>query len=197
MYWVIFYWYCIRTKWKIVEHIRKKFTASFEESKIVYFTALIMKHMVAPAKFRSKFQAKLICCITFGSPSSACYLLNLVRSYNSFWNNYSPENKQLCSHLLDLLQFFECYHMFSTTFNWDIKKAFFDQLEHCIPLFLILEDCILFILSYLFDFQTIKQKVLFALWKFESINESKYWFCICAETFGLHLFQLIVFLNQI
>ena len=86
---------------------------------------------------------------------------------------------------------------FHTTFNWDIKKVFFDQLEHCIPLFIILEDCILCILFYLFDFQTIKQKVLFTLWKLESINESKYWFCICAEAFGLYLFQLIVFLNQI
>ena len=68
----------LEQKGKIVEHIHKNFTVPFEESKMVYLTSLIMKHMVAPAKSRSKFQAKLICCITFGSASSACCLLKFT-----------------------------------------------------------------------------------------------------------------------
>ena len=43
----------------------------------------IMKNIVAPAA-QSKFLVKLICCIAFGSVSSACCLLKLSLSYDNF-----------------------------------------------------------------------------------------------------------------
>ena len=49
--------------------------------------------------------------------------LNLS-SYNSFWNNYSPAKDQLCNHLLDLLEFFEYYHMLLTYFLLVDEKSF-------------------------------------------------------------------------
>ena len=41
--------------------------------------------VISPAGFRSRFRfpVKLICCIAFGSASSACFLLNLSLSFYS------------------------------------------------------------------------------------------------------------------
>ena len=62
-----------------------------------------MKNIAAPAG-QSRFPVKLICCIAFGSVSSACFYLNLSLSfYSVYCNTYNPANKQLCNHLLDLL----------------------------------------------------------------------------------------------
>ena len=77
---------------------------------MVSFGSSIIKNIVVfPAL--SRFEVKLICCISFRLASSACCLLKyiLLLFYNNFWNNYSPKNNQLCNHLLDLLQFFIFY----------------------------------------------------------------------------------------
>ena len=58
-----------------------------------------------------------------------------------------------------------------------------------------MEDNILCALFYLPDFQMIKTKSMFILWKLGSIKKSKYWFCLSGETFGWYLFQLIVLLK--
>ena len=55
---------------KIVEHICNTLTVSCEKSKTVSFASSIMKNIVAPAA-RSRFLVTLICCIAFGSASSA------------------------------------------------------------------------------------------------------------------------------
>ena len=49
------------------------FTASCEKSKMLYFGSSIRKDIaVFASPFRSRFPVKLICCIVFGSASSAC-----------------------------------------------------------------------------------------------------------------------------
>ena len=58
-------------------------TVPCEKSKFVSFASAIVKKIVAYSA-RSRFPAKLICCIAFG---------------------YSPATYQLCNHPLDLLQF--------------------------------------------------------------------------------------------
>ena len=62
---------------KIVEHIHNTFTVPCEKSKMVSFASSIMKNIVAPAA-QSRFPVKLICCIAFGSASSACCLLKSI-----------------------------------------------------------------------------------------------------------------------
>ena len=82
-------------------------TVPCEKCKAVSFASSVMKTVAACC---SRFPVKLIWCIAFRS-SSAFGSNLLLSSYNSFWNNYSPANNQLCNHLHDLLQFFEYYHM--------------------------------------------------------------------------------------
>ena len=53
------------------------FTVACEKSKAVCFATSIVKNIAAPTA-RAKFPAKLICCITFGSASSACCLLKSI-----------------------------------------------------------------------------------------------------------------------
>ena len=45
------------------------------------------------------------------------------------------------------------------------------------------------------SFSNNKTKSLFTPWKLRPIKKSKYWFCLSGKTFGLYLFQLIVFLK--
>ena len=94
LYWVILFWYYIEQN-KIVEHavwsktiwsetlaksynnIHNTFTVLCEKSKTVSFASSIMKNIV-PFSARSRFPINLICCIAFGSASSACWLLKSV-----------------------------------------------------------------------------------------------------------------------
>ena len=53
------------------------------------------------------------------------FLNLLLYCYNSFWNNYSLANKQLCNHLPDQFQVFECYYMFLNYFLLADRKRLF------------------------------------------------------------------------
>ena len=60
-----------------MEHIHNTFTVPCEKSKMVSFTSSIMKNIfVFLSQFR--FAVKLICCIAFGSASSACCALKSI-----------------------------------------------------------------------------------------------------------------------
>ena len=107
----------------------------------------------------SKFPVKLFCCITFGLGSSDCYLLkSILSSYNSFWSKRNSVDKRLCNDLLDLSQFFECYHMFFEHFLLANQK-FFHQLYNCNLLFLHSKEKISCNLFSIHNFQMIKWKV--------------------------------------
>ena len=54
------------------------FTVSYEESKMVSFASSVIKNIVLPFIFSTRFPVKLICCIASGSTSSACYLLKSI-----------------------------------------------------------------------------------------------------------------------
>ena len=69
-----------------------------------YFFCFFSNENLFPAQ--SSFPVTLICCITFGSASSACCLLKSL-AYNNFLNKHNPEDNWLCHHLLDLSEFFE------------------------------------------------------------------------------------------
>ena len=60
-----------------MEHIYNTLTVPCEKSKMVSFASSIMKNIAAPA-VQSRFPVKLICCIAFGSASSACCLLKSI-----------------------------------------------------------------------------------------------------------------------
>ena len=62
---------------KSYDDIHKTLTVSCEKSKMVYFASSIMKNIVASSS-QSRFPVKLICCIAFGSASSAYYLLKFT-----------------------------------------------------------------------------------------------------------------------
>ena len=62
---------------KVVEHTYITLTFPCEKFKMVSFTSSIMKNIVAFPS-RSRFAVKLICCIVFGSTSSACCLLKSI-----------------------------------------------------------------------------------------------------------------------
>ena len=81
-------------------------TVPCEKSKFVSFASAIVKKIIAYSA-RSRFPAKLIRCIAFG---------------------YSPATYQLCNHPLDLLQFFECYHMYLYYFYLADQKSFFPSI---------------------------------------------------------------------
>ena len=73
----------------------------------------IMKKVFVFLFSLSRFPAKSICCISFGSASSVVVYLNLfLSSYNIFQNNSNLVDNQLRIYLLDQLQSFECFHMF-------------------------------------------------------------------------------------
>ena len=67
---VILYRYYFKTKWNY-----NALTVSFEKFKKISFASSIMKNIVA---FWSIFQAKLVCCIAFGTVSIFCCLLKSV-----------------------------------------------------------------------------------------------------------------------
>ena len=97
--------------------------------------------------------------------------LNLLLSYNNiFGSNSNLANNYLSNHLLDLLQLFECHHVFINLFTgW--SKKFDHQSKHFSFLYLELED------------------------KLRLIKSSKYQFCPCSITFEWYLVRLIVRLN--
>ena len=57
----------------------KTFTVSCEKSKTISFASSIKKNNAA---CWPKFPAKLICCIAFGSASSACVYFAIIYCYN-------------------------------------------------------------------------------------------------------------------
>ena len=62
-----------------MEHNYNTCTVSYEKSKMVSFASSIMKDIVVfPAQSRFVNPVKLICCIAFGSASSAYYLLKSI-----------------------------------------------------------------------------------------------------------------------
>ena len=80
LYWVIFYWYYIKALLLIFFILKKTCNTLIipcQKSKIVSFTSSIMKNIVLFPAW-SKFPVKAICCIAFGSASSACYLLKPI-----------------------------------------------------------------------------------------------------------------------
>ena len=69
---------------KIVEHMHNTFTVLCEKSKMVSFTFPIMKNInLLLLPFR--FSVKLICCIAFGSASSACCLRKSIAIFMMFF----------------------------------------------------------------------------------------------------------------
>ena len=72
LYWTIFYWYYIKTKQNY-----NTFTVSCENSKIASFASSIVKNIVLLPS-QSKCSVKMICCIAFGSVSSAPCLLKSI-----------------------------------------------------------------------------------------------------------------------
>ena len=69
LYWVIFYWCYIKA-----EKNYSTLTAPCEKFKVL---TLQLCNFVATST-RSRFPVKLICCISFGSTSSACYLFKSI-----------------------------------------------------------------------------------------------------------------------
>ena len=101
------------------------------------------------------------------------YLNLLLSSYSIFWNKYNPTNNRLWNHVLDQLQAFECFHMFSYRFQLTdqlIKKVFFHQSWYCNVLFLQMEENILCVIFGVHYFQMIKQKVYLLPVNFAQIN---------------------------
>ena len=60
-----------------MEHIHNTFIVPCERSKMVSFASSIIKSIVV-FPYWSGFAANLICCIAFGSASSACYSLKSI-----------------------------------------------------------------------------------------------------------------------
>ena len=76
LYGVNLYWHFIKSN-QVVEHIHNYLIVSCKKLKIISFASSKMKNIgVFPTCF--KFPVKLICCRAFGSPSSACYLLQTI-----------------------------------------------------------------------------------------------------------------------
>ena len=119
--------------------------------------------------------------------------LNL--SYNSFWNRYSPANKQLCNHLLDLLQFFEYYHKLLNYFLLVDQKRFF---HHNIIIFYffswkIISVCNLF---FVVHFQMKKWSVYLLLENLDQLRNTNVDLLFLLILFW-YLFQLVNILNFI
>ena len=60
-----------------MEHIHNTLTVPYEKSKMVSFAFSTTKNIFA-FPFWSRFAVKVICCIAFGSASSACCLLKFI-----------------------------------------------------------------------------------------------------------------------
>ena len=89
-----------RTKW--YNEIHNTLTVPNQKSKIASFNSSVMKNIDLLFSL-SRFPIKLICCIAFGSVSSACCFLKSIAIILCFRNNYNLANNQLCNHLLDQL----------------------------------------------------------------------------------------------
>ena len=73
LYWVILYWYFIKTKQNYNTLIVLR-----EKSKIVSIASSVIKNVTVlsfTSSTRFRFPVELICCLAFGSKSGACYLL--------------------------------------------------------------------------------------------------------------------------
>ena len=161
--WVILYWYYIKAK-----QICNTFSVPCEKSKIISFASSVLKNIVV-FSFWSKFSVKLISWTAFWSVSSAlCLLISIAITYIIFWNKDNPENNQLCNHLLDQFQIFECYHMFLNHFYWLIKKKMF-SIDHNIVIFLQLKEIIVWNLFIVYNLQMIK-KVYLLLKDLDQLN---------------------------
>ena len=57
--------------------ISNTFIVPCEKPKIIYFASSVMKNNIAPSS-QSRFPVELICCIAFGSGSSACCLFKSI-----------------------------------------------------------------------------------------------------------------------
>ena len=71
---------------KTVEHVANTFTVSCEKSKAISFASSKIKNVVVFAtEFQARFLVKSICCIAFGSASSAfCLLKSLAIDLNFY-----------------------------------------------------------------------------------------------------------------
>ena len=83
--------------------------------KMVSFGSSIMKNVAAPSG-RSVFPVKLTFCIAVELLLLFIYLNLSLSFYSVYRNNHNRANNQLYNNLLDILKFFECYHMFSFYF---------------------------------------------------------------------------------
>ena len=72
LYCVISCWYCIKIKQNC-----NTLRVPCESCKMVSFTSSIMKNIVVFSS-RSRFPENLVCCLAFGSVSTACYLLEPI-----------------------------------------------------------------------------------------------------------------------
>ena len=116
-----------------MDNILKQNTITLQSllSKMVSFTSPIMKNIdVCPSW--SRFPVKLICCIAFGSASSATskqqVYLNLSQlSYTFLWNKDNLVNSKLCNHFLDLLQFLNVIICSQISSYWLIKNILFED----------------------------------------------------------------------
>ena len=80
---------------------------------MVSFASSIMT-TIAARPLWLRFPVKLICCIAFGSASSACCLLKSIANHLIIiFEMDTLVNNQMRSHLLDQLQLFKCYRMLS------------------------------------------------------------------------------------
>ena len=94
----------------------------------------------------------------------------LLSYYNNFWNKHNTVDRWLFNDVLDLSQFFWCYHMFFDNFLLADQKSFFHQSQHCNLLLLQLEEDITFNLFNVHYLRTIKQKVYLLLENLDQLN---------------------------
>ena len=121
---------CIESFYIYIISKQNKFTILSQfpvKNPIVSISSLIMKNIVLFSVW-PRSPVKLFCCVALGSALVFVIYLNLWQStYYFIWSKDSIEERQLCNHLLELSQFFECYHIFFSliTFYRLIKKVFF------------------------------------------------------------------------
>ena len=110
------------------------------------------------------------------------YLNILLSSYSTFWNK---DNNLLCNHLLDQLQFLECYHIFLNHFLLADQKLF--PMNHNIVIcFYRWRKISCLILTALFSND--RAKSLFTTWKLRS---TKY----CCRHFWLIFIPIFILLK--
>ena len=67
--------------------------------------------------------------------------LDLLKwAYSFIWSMNNPVSSYSCSHLLDLRQFYECFHMSLCDFLLAVQKSLDHQSQSCSLLFLQLEE---------------------------------------------------------